>query len=105
MGTLTQGTPYVVDYISTSDKKYVLKVAASLENQSRHPIANALIRELKKEKIDLLKINSIKTESGRGITGTLKDIEGEVKVGNLKWLQNNGVKIIDTTQKLSLIHI
>ena len=99
-GTLTQGTPYVVDYISSFDKNYVLKVAASLENQSRHPIANALIRESKKEKIDLLKINSIKTESGRGITGTLKDIEGEVKVGNLKWLQNNGVKITDATQKI-----
>ena len=47
-----------------------------------------------------MKINSIKTESGRGITGTLKDIEGEVKVGNLKWLQNNGVKITDATRKI-----
>jgi len=99
-GTLTQGTPYVSDYISFSDKNFLLKVAASLENQSRHPIANALIREAQKEGIDLFKINSISTESGKGIVGTLKEIKGEVKVGNLKWLKNNGVKIIDATQKI-----
>ncbi len=99
-GTLTKGSPYVVDYIAFSDKTYLLKVAASLENQSRHPIANALIRESKKAKLDLLEIKSISTESGKGISGTLKGINGEVKVGNLKWLQNNGVEIKDATQKI-----
>ena len=53
-GTLTQGTPYVVDYISSFNKKYVLKVAASLENQSRHPIANALVKEAEKQNLQLL---------------------------------------------------
>ena len=99
-GTLTQGTPFVVDYIPLADKKYLLQIAASLEKESRHPIANALIRESKKEVIDLLEIKSIRTESGKGISGTLKDIESEVKVGNLKWLQDSGVKIIETTQKI-----
>ena len=99
-GTLTQGSPYVVDYISFSDKKYLLKVAASLEKQSRHPIANALIKESIREEIDLFEIININTESGKGISGKLKDIDDEVKVGNLKWLQKNGVNTSQANQKI-----
>ncbi len=92
-GTLTKGTPFVVDYKSSLDYDYLLQISASLESQSRHPIANALLKEAKKKNISLLNIKHIRTESGRGISGEIESIEGEINVGNLLWLQNKGVEI------------
>ena len=92
-GTLTKGTPFVVDYKSSLDYDYLLQISASLESQSRHPIANALLKEAKKKNISLLNIKHIRTESGRGISGEIESIEGEINVGNLLWLQNKGIEI------------
>ena len=55
---------------------YLLKIFKSLENQSRHPEAKALVKEAKKRNISLLPIKSIYTESGGGISGDLESING-----------------------------
>lgn len=94
-GTLTKGSPYVVDYKCSSDNEFLLQVSASLEKESRHPIASALIREAKKKKLNLFKILEIKNEAGKGVSGNLESINGEVKVGNIQWLKDSGV-LIDT---------
>ncbi len=94
-GTLTKGSPYVVGYVGSKDETYLLQISASLEKESRHPIAKSLIEEAKKKNINLLPIKNIKTETGRGISGELQSINGEVKVGNLKWLENQNVEISD----------
>tara|TARA_Y100001933_G_scaffold57148_1_gene57077 strand:- start:4375 stop:6672 length:2298 start_codon:yes stop_codon:yes gene_type:complete len=94
-GTLTKGTPFVVGYKSCLDNDYLLRVAASLESQSRHPIAYALLKEAKKRNLNLLNIKNINTESGGGISGELESVRGEVNVGNLLWLQNKGIPIKD----------
>ena len=92
-GTLTKGAPYIKGYEGSHDNKFLLQISASLESESRHPIAFALIEESKKQNLNLFPIKNIKTESGRGISGELETISGEVKVGNLKWLENNDIKI------------
>ena len=99
-GTLTQGKPFIVDYISSENHDYLLKISASLEKQSRHPIAEALTREATKKNIDLINILNIHTESGKGISGELENIEGEVKVGNIQWLENQGVLISKKEKEL-----
>ena len=38
-GTLTKGKPFIVDYKSKNDHSFLLRIAASLEQESRHPIA------------------------------------------------------------------
>ena len=101
-GTLTQGLPFVVEYKSKVDDEFLLQISASLESQSRHPIAMALLREAKNKNLNLIDIVQIKTDSGRGISGELKDIDGEIKVGNLQWLQQSGVKVDEET--LSIIN-
>ena len=55
-GTLTKGKPFIVDYKNNDDHSFLLKIAASLEKESRHPIADALIQEAKKQNLSLFPI-------------------------------------------------
>ena len=97
-GTLTKGKPFIIDYLNTADKLFLLKISASLESQSRHPIASALVNEAKKQNLSLLTIKNIHTESGRGISGELDSIDGEINIGSVEWLNSKGV-IIDSKSK------
>ena len=100
-GTLTKGKPYIVDYKNSNDQLFLLRVAASLEKESRHPIANALIQEAQKQNLSLFPIKKIITESGRGISGELASIEGVINIGNVEWLMSKGI-IIDSYAKKSI---
>ncbi len=97
-GTLTKGKPFIVDYKNNDDHSFLLKIAASLEKESRHPIADALIQEAKKQNLSLLPIKKIFTHSGRGISGELESIEGLINIGNIEWLLSKGI-IIDSDAK------
>ncbi len=92
-GTLTKGEPFIIDYLNKGDTSFLLKISASLESQSRHPIANALVNEAKKQNLSLLPIKKINTESGRGISGELESVEGIINIGSVEWLNSNGVNI------------
>ena len=100
-GTLTKGEPFIFDYKNNLDNLFLLKVSASLESQSRHPIANALIKEAKKQNLSLLPIKNIHTESGRGISGELDTVEGIINIGSVEWLISKGV-IIDSDSKKAI---
>ena len=79
-GTLTKGKPFIVDYKNNDDHSFLLKIAASLEKESRHPIADALIKEAKKQNLSLFPIKKISTHSGRGISGELESIDGLINI-------------------------
>ncbi|MAR25847.1 MAG: heavy metal translocating P-type ATPase, partial [Flavobacteriaceae bacterium] len=100
-GTLTKGEPFIIDYINSDNNFHLLKISASLESESRHPIANALVKEAKKQNIDLLSIKRINTESGRGISGELESINGIINIGSIEWLISKGV-IIESESKKTL---
>ena len=97
-GTLTKGKPFIVDYKNNDDHTFLLKIAASLEKESRHPIADALIQEAKKQNLSLFPIKKIFTHSGRGISGELESINGIINIGNIEWLLSKGI-IIDSEAK------
>ncbi len=97
-GTLTKGKPFIVDYKNNDDNSFLLKIAASLEKESRHPIADALIQEAKKQNLSLFPIKKIFTHSGRGISGELESIDGLINIGNIEWLLSKGI-IIDSDAK------
>ncbi len=99
-GTLTKGEPFIVDYKSNSDHSFLLRIAASLEKESRHPIANALIQEARKQNLSLFPIKKIFTESGRGISGELDSIDGLINIGNIEWLISKGTNIDNKTKKI-----
>jgi len=97
-GTLTKGKPFIVDYKNNDNHSFLLKIAASLEKERRHPIANDLIQEAKKQNLCLFPIKKIFTHSGRGISGELDSIDGHINIGNIQWLQSKGI-IIDSDAK------
>ncbi|MBO8229301.1 heavy metal translocating P-type ATPase [Prochlorococcus marinus str. MU1404] len=97
-GTLTKGEPFIVDYKNNNDHSFLLRIAASLEKESRHPIANALIQEAKKQNLSLFPIKKIFTHSGRGVSGELDSIDGLINIGNIEWLLSKGT-IIDGDAK------
>jgi len=97
-GTLTRGKLFIVDYKNNDDHSFLLRIAASLEKESRHPIADALIQEAKKQNLSLFPIKKIFTHSGRGISGELESIDGLINIGNIEWLISKGI-IIDSDAK------
>ncbi len=97
-GTLTKGKPFIVDYKNNDDNSFLLRIAASLEKESRHPIADALIQEAKKQNLNLFPIKKICNHSGRGISGELDSIDGLINIGNIEWLLSKGI-IIDSDAK------
>ncbi len=99
-GTLTKGSPFIVGYEGANDNDFLLQISASLEGESRHPIAKALVEEAKNRNLSLFQIKNINTESGRGISGELDSVSGEVKVGNIQWLKNNNVEIHEEIQSI-----
>lgn len=85
-GTLTEGKPTVSKIITTSgfSETEVLSFAASLEYQSEHPLAGAIIKAAKERKVSLRKTNEFVAEIGKGVKGI---IDGkEVALGNIKLL-------------------
>ncbi len=90
-GTLTIGRPCVIGYLATEDKSKLIQIAASLENNSRHPIAYAILQESQRINLPLLKSSNIKTIPGKGICGELENIKGKVKIGTIEWTKNEGV--------------
>ncbi|HEV3168063.1 MAG TPA: heavy metal translocating P-type ATPase [Isosphaeraceae bacterium] len=81
-GTLTEGKPRVVSIVATggTSETDLLRLAASLERASEHPLAQALVTAAQERGLSLAPVDGFRSLTGRGITGT---IEGRsVAVGN-----------------------
>lgn len=70
-GTITQGQPTVTDVINfhNSDKAETLKLAASLEGGSEHPLAEAIVNYAKNNDIALEKVTDFEAITGQGVIG------------------------------------
>ena len=71
-GTLTVGKPKVTDVISDNEDE-LLKIAASLESNSEHVLAQAVIEKAKEKRLELLSINKFEALPGLGIKGLIND--------------------------------
>ncbi len=91
-GTLTKGVPIVIDVVSFGvSREEVLRLAGSLEKGSEHSLADAILSKIDDEKIDLEKVEQFKAESGKGITGFVKN--SKVLLGNLRLITSEGIKV------------
>jgi Cu+-exporting ATPase len=70
-GTLTKGQPEVTDIIEISDSKNqnLLQAAASLENQSEHPLAEAIVKKAKAENLEFFPVDNFEAVVGGGVRG------------------------------------
>ena len=92
-GTLTYGHPEVVLIRTVGDKteEDVLKICASVENASEHPIAGSIMREVRQRKITFKDATDIEALSGFGVRGTYA--MREVLVGSGRAMHNQGIDI------------
>ncbi|HLA21673.1 MAG TPA: heavy metal translocating P-type ATPase [Pseudolabrys sp.] len=85
-GTLTEGKPKVVAVIAFSgfDNAQVLRLAASVERGSEHPLAAAIVKAAAERKIDLAPVRGFDAPAGKGVIGM---VEGKrLALGNAKFL-------------------
>lgn len=120
-GTITQGKPKVIDIITNQDlinevmsqknkvkvvlnknndltsKNNLLKIAGSLEKNSEHPLAEAIIEKTRENNLNLYEVKDFEAISGRGVRGKIDNIE--YFGGNLAFMQENNVKLEDVLLK------
>src|SRR6266487_3995619 len=98
-GTLTAGKPKVVSRIvaSTVSKRDLLQIAASVESQSEHPLARAIVESVKQEKIELRDVTDFQSVTGGGVSGK---VEGKaILVGKEKFLADSNVRFPEELMK------
>ena len=91
-GTLTEGKPKVVSIVPATgfDDNEILRLAASVERASEHPLADAIVRAAKERSIDLAAVDGFDSPTGKGATGK---VEGKsVLLGNANFLTSLGVE-------------
>ena len=81
-GTLTEGKPVVTDVIG--DEGEVLSLAASLEDVSQHPLAQAIVNHASELGISLYPVENFQALHGKGVTGIINS--KQVLLGNAKLL-------------------
>ena len=91
-GTLTQGKPRVTDIISFNNHREdeILRVAASGEKKSEHPLAEAIVNEAEEKKLELLEVSSFNAIPGHGIEVIIN--KSKIFLGNEKLMNE---KMID----------
>ncbi|HEL2422675.1 TPA: heavy metal translocating P-type ATPase [Streptococcus suis] len=92
-GTITEGKPQVTDIhlLSTKNREQVLQLAASSEQFSEHPLAQALLQAAQTEKIDLLPATDFQALSGRGLSVTIA--EQTIYLGNERLMREQGIDV------------
>ena len=90
-GTLTKGEPQLVAVLPATghDEVTVLKLAATLEKDSEHPLAEAIVRGAEDRGVTLAKAADFEAVTGKGVRGA---VDGKaVAIGNLKLVQDLGL--------------
>ena len=90
-GTLTEGKPKLVTVEPQPhiDAAVLLRLTASLENVSEHPLAAAIVGGARDRKVALSEVRDFESLTGKGVNGT---VEGrKVAIGNLRHLEALGI--------------
>ena len=95
-GTLTRGQPEVVDTVVFGDttNAQLLQWAASLEQGSTHPLANAVLLAAQQAEVRVLPVHGFNTVAGQGVEARIDGV-GHVRVGVAAWAATG---LVGTTQ-------
>ena len=92
-GTLTRGEPQVTDIIAvpSSSQEEVLRLAASVEHSSEHPLGEAIIRAASEKKLELSPTSDFNAVPGHGVEAS---VEGRnLILGNLRLIKDRGLSL------------
>jgi Cu+-exporting ATPase len=98
-GTLTAGKPEVVNRVAANkvSERDLLQIAASVESQSEHPLARAIVEGAKKEKIELRAVTDFQSTTGGGVSGKLNG--KAILIGKEKFLADLNVRFPEELTK------
>ena len=90
-GTITNGTPVVTDVVTAenTDADALVRLAASLEVASEHPLGEAIVAKAKEQGATFDEVTNFEAIPGFGIKGHVG--ETLVFLGNEKWMRENGL--------------
>jgi Cu+-exporting ATPase len=91
-GTLTKGEPEMTDLFSVApfSKDEVLRLAASAEKMSEHPLGEAIIRKAKEKNLELFSAENFRALEGLGIEAEVE--KKKILLGNKKLLESRGIE-------------
>ena len=94
-GTITEGKPSVENIVALKDFNAddLLKKIASINKQSEHPLADAVVKYAASKKITLTDVKDFKAVAGKGVTGTVDS--KKVAIGNKKLMEETNSNVPD----------
>jgi Cu2+-exporting ATPase len=90
-GTITEGRPVVTNLIWETSSEEDKRILYTLEIQSEHPLAEAVVNKLKEEKISSLPIEKFESLTARGVKAIINNVT--YFVGNRKLMEENRISI------------
>jgi P-type Cu+ transporter len=101
-GTITKGEPQVTEVISRAvDTTGLLRVAASIEVESEHPLAEAIVRGAKIKGVELARASQFSAVPGKGVKGL---VEGRnYLIGNRRFLVESQVNVSEYDSDIAML--
>jgi len=103
-GTLTKGEPVVTEAIAVKEginKKEILKLAASVERNSEHPLAQAVVNKAKEENISLERIEDFQAVPGKGVQAFFQN--KRLLLGTRRLMADNRIDPAGAEEKISAL--
>ncbi|MGM0410621.1 MAG: heavy metal translocating P-type ATPase [Bacillota bacterium] len=99
-GTITKGKPEVTDILTFENfsSQKALKLAASVEKASEHPLGSAIVKEAEKNDIKLKEIENFEAITAKGVRAEIDN--KEILVGNLRLMKEKDINIKDVKKDL-----
>lgn len=93
-GTLTQGKPTVTNFVTTQGTSHgnelkLLHLAASVERNSEHPLAEAIVSYAQSQEVKLAEAENFTAIAGSGVQAVVSD--RLVQIGTRRWLEELGI--------------
>jgi Cu+-exporting ATPase len=100
-GTLTEGKPRLVQVLPVSgfSESDLLRLAASLEQGSEHPLANAVVAAARERQLTLEAAKNFQSTTAGGVSGMVQG--SHVRIGKPEFLSEHGVKNLSTLEAIA----
>ncbi|WP_416667103.1 heavy metal translocating P-type ATPase [Egbenema bharatensis] len=105
-GTLTEGKPTVTDLLTVNgtanqNELKLLRLAASVERASEHPLADAVVQYARSQEIELTEAQDFEAVAGSGVQGYVSD--RLIQIGTKRWMTEQGIDVAVKTIEATLL--
>ncbi len=105
-GTITTGKPVLSDLVSLNDQwteARIIKMSASLEKLSEHPLAQAIVNKAQEQSASLLEVKNFKALEGVGVSGIIDNQAVIIRKPNLEESNNEVIKSLQSEGKTVVV--